>query len=42
MVGFIYERWNLPGRDVDDSGMQFDYDDVPSTNVRAPRQKRKE
>lgn len=42
MVRFICERWNLPGHNDDDSELQFDYDDVLSTNVKAPRQKRKE
>ena len=42
MVRFICERWNLPGHDGDDSELQFDSDDVLSTNVKAPRQKRKE
>lgn len=42
MVRFICERWDLPGQDDDDSELQFDYDDVLSTNVKAPRQKRKQ
>lgn len=42
MVRFICERWNLPGQDDDDSELQFDYDDVLSTHVKAPRQKRKQ
>jgi hypothetical protein len=40
MVRFICELWNPPGQD-DDSELQFDYDDVLSTNIKAPRQKRK-
>ena len=42
LVRFICERWNLPGHNDDDSELQFDYDDVLSTNVKAPRQKRKD
>lgn len=42
MVCFICERWTLPGHDDDDSELHVDADDVLSTNVKAPRQKRKE
>lgn len=40
MVRFICERWALPGQDDVDSELYFEPDDVLSTNVKAPRQRR--